>query len=516
MRHPEFDRSFQEQWYYESVLETHIPLIKLFDRLHADRVPFKLTLSVSPTLAAMMEDPLLQHRSLRHIEQSIRLADRELKRTRDQPEIHALAEMYKQLFVEARQLLEERCGMRLIVPLREFAAAGQLELITSTATHGYLPALQSEPGAVRAQVLTAVREHERLFGKKPEGLWLPNCGYYRGLEHILAEAGLRYFFVESYGIENAEPRPPFGVHTPLYCDNGVAAFGRCPTASKLVWSNRAGYLTNPNYREYYRDIGFELDEDYLREFQYEQGVRRQTGIKYLAGSGLPEENRPYSPEQGQATAGQHALDFVLRCHDQLAPVAGRLPFPGVIVAPFNAELFGHWWFEGPQWLNVVLRKVVAQKNEELALSTPSEYLDRNPMRQQGTPAPSHWGAGELWLNSKTNELRRPLYEAAVRMARCVRHVPVLDPRLSEGRALRQAGRELLLAQSSDWPFMIANGTTEEYARRRFDDHLNRFHYLLNHVQSRTVDLDALAAMEYMNALFPELEPESFASPRAGA
>jgi len=520
VRHPEYERFLEERWFFEAVTETYIPLIKFFDRLHADRVPFKLTLSVSPTLANMMEDPLLQQRCLRHIELSSRLADREMERTRQWPDLHFLACMYKRLFEEARLTLTERCGMNLLKAVKEHAQAGHLELITCGATHGFLPALSAEPCAVRAQVFSAVREHERIFGQKPKGFWLPECGYYAGLDEVLAKAGLRYFLLDTHGIEHAEPRPAFGVHAPLYCASGVAAFGRCPATSRLVWSSKVGYPADPNYREYYRDIGFELDQGYLADFQYAEGVRSHTGIKYHCITGPSDNKRLYDPDCGCQTAQRHAHDFVARCRDQLARMGGRMPFPGVIVSPYDAELFGHWWFEGPQWLHYVLREV-ADSGGDLALTTPGEYLDSFPVQQKAAPAPSSWGHkgyAEQWLNPKTEWLWRPLHEAAARMARSSAPAPLPSDRGTadhalaslEERALRQAGRELLLAQSSDWPFMITNGTTEQYARRRFNDHVNRFHYLLNSVDKHEVNPEKLAALEHMDALFPELDTTCFA------
>src|SRR4051812_13750635 len=236
VRHPEYDRFLEERWFFEAVTETYIPLIKFFDRLHAEGTPFKVTLSVSPPLANMMEDPLLRERCVRHLDLSLGLAERECERTRHWPDVHFLACMYKRLFEEARHTFVERCGTRLVTAFRELAEAGHLELITCAGTHGYLPLLNSEPGTVRAQVLTAVREHERIFGHKPKGLWVPECAFYPGLDDLLAEAGIRYFFVDSHGIDHADPRPLFGVSAPLFCPSGVAAFGRHPLTSKLVWS----------------------------------------------------------------------------------------------------------------------------------------------------------------------------------------------------------------------------------------------------------------------------------------
>lgn len=510
VRHPEYDRFLEERWFYEAVAETYVPLIKFFDRLHAEGTPFKLTLSVSPPLAAMMEDPLLRDRTVRHLDLSLGLAERECERTRDWPELHFLAQMYRRLFAEARHTFVERCDTRLISAFKEYAERGNLELITCAGTHGYLPLLASEPGAVRAQVFTAVQEHTRTFGQPPKGMWVPECAYYPGLDEVLAEAGVRYFLVDSHAVDHAEPRPLFGVNAPLHCPAGVAAFARHPMTSRLVWSKSVGYPADYNYREYYRDIGFDLDQHYLEPFQYAQGIRTHTGIKYHRITGPTQDKHFYQPDWARETAEKHARDFVHRCREEACRVGGRMPFPATIVSPYDAELFGHWWFEGPQWLYYVLRELGS--GGDLATGTPGEYLRSYPIQQKATPGPSSWGRNgyhEHWVNPKTEWMWRPLHEAAGRLRRAIETRPVVSD--LEDRALRQAGRELLLAQSSDWPFIITNGTTEEYARRRFHDHVHRLHDLLQGVEEGQINAGRLTTLEYMDSIFPDLDYRLFAT-----
>ena len=168
VRHPEYDRFLEERWLFEAVTETYIPLVKFLDKLRDEGKRFKLTLSVSPPLAAMLEDPLLRERCVRHLDLSIGLAERECERTRHWPDVNFLARMYQRLFSEARHTFVERCGTRLVSAFKEYADSGHLELITCAGTHGYLPLLNSEPATVRAQVLTAVHEHRRIFGREPK------------------------------------------------------------------------------------------------------------------------------------------------------------------------------------------------------------------------------------------------------------------------------------------------------------------------------------------------------------
>ncbi len=506
VRHPEYERFLEERWFFEAVTETYIPLIKFFDRLRDEGAPFRITLSISPTLANMMEDPLLRQRCEDHLDMMIRLADEECRRTRDWPDLHFLAQMYKRLFEESRDTFVNRCGTRLVTAFREYAESGNLELITCAGTHGFLPLLRSEPHAVRAQVFAAVDEHQRIFGMMPKGMWLPECAYYPGLDEILAEAGVRYFVVDSHGIEHADPHPMFGVNAPIHCPSGVAAFGRHPTTSRLVWSNQVGYPADFNYREYYRDIGFELDDQYLDPFRYAEGVPAPTGIKYHRITGATQDKHLYNPDWAAGAAHSHALDFAGRCRDQARQCCGHMPIPPVIVSPYDAELFGHWWFEGPQWLYHLLGELAGEG--DLELGTPGQYLDKYPIQQRATPSPSSWGSKGYhahWSNEETQWIWRPLHEAAARMRRSVENHPHF-----QGRVLRQAGRELMLAQSSDWPFMMTRGDADEYARRRIGDHLHRFHDLLDGLDNQQVDQAQLESYEQMTPLFPELNYRLFA------
>ncbi|MFO0927889.1 MAG: 1,4-alpha-glucan branching protein domain-containing protein [Gemmataceae bacterium] len=513
VRHPEFDRFLEERWFFEAVVETYIPLIKFFDKLKAEGVPFRATLSVSPPLANMMEDPLLQERMVRHLDLSLALAEKECERTKDWSDVHFLAQMYRKLFTEAKETFVERCGLRLVKAFKELADSGHLELITCAGTHGFLPLLRAEPATVRAQVFTAVQEHQRIFDATPVGMWVPECAYYPGLDEVLAEAGVRYFVVDSHAIEYADPRPLFGVAAPIYTPAGVAAFGRHPTTSKLVWSSIIGYPADFNYREYYRDIGFDLDMDYLAPFQYAQGIRSHTGIKYHRITGPGEFKHLYNPDAAAESAKRHAHDFVLRCRAEARRARGGMPYPSVIVSPYDAELFGHWWFEGPQWIYHVFREL-AWCQDELSAATPGDYLTSHPIQQKATPAPSSWGKkgyNEHWINHKTEWMWLPLHETAARLRQVVqRHTGCIPGSLPD-RALRQAGRELMLAQASDWPFIITNGTTEEYARRRFHDHIHRCHWLLDGLDRQEIDPHKLAALEQMDAIFPELDYRLFAT-----
>ncbi len=513
VRHPEFESFLEEQWLFEAITECYIPLLKCFDRLLSDLIPFRLTLSLSPTLVAMLQDAVLQQRYLEHMDRLIRLSEREIVRTRSDPQLRPLSRMYQQLFSEAVALFEAYDG-DLIKGFRRFQKAGVLELITCGATHGYLPLLRDNPGAVRAQVELAAQAHERVFGNPASGIWLPECGYFPGLEEWLRVAGFRFFMVDTHGIQNADVMPRHGVYAPLVCPNGVAAFGRDPASSRQVWSALEGYPGDPFYREFHRDIGFDLGPDALAPLLPAGAARFPSGIKYHRITGRGEESKqPYQPHKACERIDCHAAHFLRQRQQQGVGLTAQMDRPALILSPYDAELFGHWWFEGPLWLESLIRKVHAQ--EQIELLTPSDYLQRHPLLQRGTPSASSWGEqgySSYWLNERNAWIYPHLHQAARRMhTLAAKHLEEPGGSLIH-RALSQAARSLLLAQASDWAFIMKAQTTVEYAERRIREQLSRFHYLDQAVSNGDIDERKLRGLELMDNIFPELDFRVFLDP----
>ncbi len=510
VRHPEHDRFLEEDWLYEAITETYIPLINVFDGLVNDGVDFRVTMSLTPTLLSMLTDPLLQQRYVRHIGRLIELAESEIERTRDQPALNPLAHMYRDLFMNARFVFEEKYGRNLVAAFRKFQDLGRVEIMTCGATHGFLPLMQNK-NAVRAQIKVAVEHHTRHLGRAPKGIWLPECGYYPGLDEVLHEAGIRYFFTDAHGVFHASPRPKYGVYAPIYCRSGVAAFGRDIESSKQVWSSVEGYPGDYNYRDFYRDVGFDLDYDYIRPYLHPDGVRVNLGIKYHKITGSTNHKEPYIRGWALDRAAEHAGNFLFNREKQVEWLAGvfqdRKP---IIVAPYDAELYGHWWFEGPDWINYLIRKTVFDQST-VRLITPSEYLRENPKCQVSTPSLSSWGYkgyAEVWLEQSNDWIYRHLHKAADRMVELARSFPHADG--LQLRALNQAARELLLAQSSDWAFIMKTGSHVEYAIRRTKEHALRFDRLYHDIRGNALDEGWLSDIEYKDNLFPDIDYRVYA------
>ncbi len=506
VRHPEDEHFLEEKWLYEAITETYLPLIDVFDRLIEEGVPFRLTMTMSPTLVSMLTDPLLISRYARHLEKLIELSEKEVGRTYGTP-FHESALMYRQRFNDALSIFNHRYGQNLVRAFKKFQDAGRLELITCAATHGYLPLMFIHPPAVRAQVRTAVELHTREFGRVPDGIWLPECAYTPGLDEILKEYGLKFFFTDSHGILFASRRPRFGIFAPLYCPSGVAAFGRDIESSKQVWSALEGYPGDFDYREFYRDIGYDLDLDYIGPYIHPKGIRTHTGIKYYRITGKVDlsQKEPYNPQRAREKACIHAGNFMFNRQHQVRYLAGLMDRPPLIVAPYDAELFGHWWFEGPLWLECLIKKI-AYDQDELEMITPSDYLKRFPCNQVAVPCASSWGNKgyhEVWLCSANDWIYRHLHMAASRMIElATRHKEAAG---TLRRALNQAARELMLAQSSDWAFIMSTGTMVDYAVRRTVNHIDNFIKLYNGIISNHIDEGMLFSLEEKNNLFPHLD-----------
>ncbi|UCG14313.1 MAG: DUF1957 domain-containing protein [Deltaproteobacteria bacterium] len=509
VRHPEHEESLEEKWFYEAVTETYIPLLLVLESLLEHGVDFRLTFSLTPTLGSMLLDPFLQSRYLNRLERSIELAEREIDRTRSKPEFNALARMYHQGFLKIRQAFVNRYNQNLVQAFKELQDAGSIEIIASAATHGYLPLLSVNQKAVQAQISVGIEFYRHVFGRTPKGFWLPECAYYSGVDEFLRKYGVRYTILETHGITRASPRPQYGVYAPLYCPSGVAAFGRDPESSKQVWSSNEGYPGDFDYREFYRDIGYDLDFEYIKPYIHRDGIRIDTGIKYYRITGTTNHKEVYVPEWAERKAEIHAGNFMFNRQKQIEHLASLMNRKPIVVAPYDAELLGHWWFEGPNWLNYLVRKIAIEQ-ETIRLITLSEYLEGYPVNQASTPSTSSWGYkgfNEVWLNGRNDWIYRHLHSGADLMERLAKSNP--KAKGLKLRALNQAARELLLAQASDWAFMIHSGAMAEYATRRTRAHLTHLYKLGSSIESGRIDEAGLSEIEAKDNIFPHIDYRSF-------
>ncbi|GFZ98152.1 hypothetical protein GCM10008018_50450 [Paenibacillus marchantiophytorum] len=450
IRHQDQDDCLEECWFYEAMTETYLPLLEVMNHLHDDQIDFRLTFAMTPTLISLFSDPLMQERYRVYLQKQIQLAAAEQLRLANATALLPLARRCSERFREL-QMMYESCQGDVVAAFKVFQDLGLIEIVTSAATHGYLPLMKTEE-AIRAQIMTAVRTYEGHFGRKPRGFWLPECGYTPGIDRILKQAGVDYFFTDSSAVAFAAPQPNRELMAPLLTPYGVTAFPCDPESVSQVWS------------------------------------------------------------------AKHAEDFLANRHKQAQHWLHWLDRKPIIVSSFDAELFGHCWYEGPAFLEQLCRKIHLDQHA-IKMITPSEYLDEYPIADVGKLNESSWGrnhSAEMWLQGHNDWIYRHLHQAEERMIRLAtkhehlaRHGKLSAQVLK--RTLNQAARELMLAQSSDWAFIMDSQTDVDYAVRRTKDHLGNFHHLCDQIDRELVEEDHLTALEERNPIFADIRYQDYIS-----
>jgi 1,4-alpha-glucan branching enzyme len=439
-----------------------------------------------------------------------------------------LVDYWRDRFLRFQALFHEING-DILGAFRQLEEESRLEIISSAATHGFLPLLGREE-SIRLQLAVGASEHRRLFGKDPRGCWAPECAYRpgglwdpipgvskkaprAGLEEFLSEAGFRFFFIDTHMAEAGEALGwsgdvPHGTERfdasfkgesrtgdkeasrsayQAYhvgdpeAGKGLAAFVREPKASMQVWSRQLGYPGDGSYLEFHK-------------------IRWPSGLKYWSVTGSDVDlggKRAYDPQQAHYRASDHATHFSgFLGHIQRKEAVGP---SGVAMAPFDTELFGHWWFEGVDFLRELFTRLPFR--EGVIPVTASEHLDSFPPQVAIHPLEGSWGANgdfSMWLNEETKwtwERLWPLEDLFWETA------PRAMEREETRTILAHAARQLLLAQSSDWQFMISTGAVPDYAELRMNLHCNDAETLLEALKPNAPEGAVAAALE----MIPELQ-----------
>ncbi len=527
-----------EEWLHEAASETYIPLLNALYDLHEEGVPAKLTIGLTPVLCEQLADPLVQEHFDAYLEEKIEAAASDIPRFRKEGNPHAeyLATFYHDWYTGIQRSFQERYHRDLIGAFRRLQDAGVVEIVTSAATHGYLPLL-GEDAAIRGQLQVGVASYQRHFGRPPRAVWLPECAYRpayvtadgtvrRGLESFLADLGLECFFSETHTIEGGRPVGkaagdaigPYGeivrryvippadyveptartTFQPYYVmatdpgttsqHSGVAVVGRNNRTGQQVWSADWGYPGDFDYREFHRKDG-------TSGMQY----WRVTGARTDLGS-----KDWYHPDWAQHKVGEHARHYAWLVGDLLNEYHRQSGRFGLVSSNYDSELFGHWWFEGVDWIREVLRHLAA--SDVVELTTISEYLAAHPPEEVLALPEGSWGAGGghwTWDNPDTHWMWLPIREAEARMVRLAAHFPQ-----AEGDALavlNQAARELLLLEASDWPFLVTTGQAREYAITRFSEHVKRFQQLADSVEAGAPDRALADELWEVDKVFPDVD-----------
>lgn len=508
VRHPERPRQLEEHWLFHALTDCYLPLLRLLRDATARESRFRLTISLSPTLLSMLVDGLLRERFLDHLGRLSRLCERAADRQRADPSRRALTRYYGERLDRLRTFYLDDLGADLVSAWSGLEERGTVELVTTAATHGYLPLLRSRPSAIRAQLRVAADCFRDIVGHVPAGLWLPECGFFPGLEEEVAAAGFGHVVLDAHGVQRASPRPRLDVYAP-HSARGVAVFGRDPESAREIWCPRTGFPAHPVYREHHWDLGYEGDTDLLADFLPPGVTSAPTGLKYHRVSDAGAPKAPYDPGAAAARAASDARTFVELRRRRLGAVAAGKRHP-IAVAPFDAELFGHWWFEGPLFIDALIRCL--DETPDLRAVTLQEHLALHGTDEEIRPAPSSWGAqgyNATWLRAETGWVHLSLHQAAAELDDLLRARRPSAAASRETRLLRQAARSLLLAQSSDWTFHLGRGAASRYAESRLREQLARFRLLADALRGGAMREEQLVALERMDNLFPNLSLDHF-------
>jgi len=535
-----------EEWLHEAAAETYIPLLEALYDLREEGYPIKLTIGITPVLAEQLADPLvLEHLEI-YLEGKLDAARDDAKRFERAGELHLeyLARFYAERFSRLLETFREHFGRDIVGAFRTLQDEGCIEIITSAATHGYLPLLERD-SSIYGQLKAGVESYKQLFGRPPRAVWLPECAYrpafyvkingkryYKpGLEEFLAELGLGLFFSETHTIEGGKPVGkaageaigPYGaipkrhvvpipeheepaVRTtfrPYYvAGTDVAVIGRNNRTSMQVWSADWGYPGDYDYREFHKKDG-------MSGLQYWRVTGANVDLVY---------KDYYHPDWAQNKVREHARHFAWLVEDQLSSHYEESGRYGIIASCYDAELFGHWWFEGVDWIREVL-KILSRPSARLEpggveLVTASEFIEEHPPEDVLALPESSWGLGGghwTWDNHETHWMWESIHEAERRMEGLVARHPAAQGVLAD--VLNQAARELLLLGASDWPFLVTTGQAREYAIMRFNGHLERFERLAEMAEAGRADEEARALAEELHErdkLFPNIDYRWFA------
>ncbi|MBI3286606.1 MAG: DUF1957 domain-containing protein [Chloroflexi bacterium] len=529
---------FGEETLHEVMAETYLPLLNALYDLREQEYPARLTLGITPILLEQLADPAVGSRFRTFLERELSAAQADLRRFEASGEVQRaeLARFYQNFYRDLLNSYLERFGGDLVGAFRRLQEEGVIEILTSGATHGYLPLLERD-SSIYGQLKVGVESYRKCWGTSPRGIWLPELGYrpphmegsgrYKpGLEEFLAELNIHYFFADTHALTGgpllgkaagdvrgpyaavprrilvirSEERPeaakgitfrPYFVH-----GSGVAVMAPNQRTSLQVWSATHGYPGDAHYREFHRK-----DEASGLQYWRVTGPGVDLGAKEL-----------YDPQRARERVQEHARHFVHLVREELDNYARGGTPPGIVIAAYDTELFGHWWFEGVDWLKEVLRLLARQG--EVETTTASTYLERYPPQEVLALPESSWGEGgghHTWLNPDTEWVWPLIYRAERWMEELAAQHPDAERDLRE--ILNQAVRELLLLQSSDWPFLISTGQAQAFAEARFQAHLARFHHLALMAEDgriRPEDIDYLESISELDNPFPQIDYRYFA------
>ena len=497
---------FQESWFFESLSETYIPLLEVFDRLDRDLVPFRMGLSLSPTLCHMLADESLIQRYIDFLDRQIEFGRWELERTAGDSELQSLVKHTYERVEEKKLFFTGRCEKNILKGFDYYQRKGRLEILITAATHAFLPFYTSYPEAVQAQFEVAISTYRSNFGKHPQGFWLPELGWKAELDSWLRSYNFGYTVVDAPALVFARPAAAKGSFYPARTPMGIFLFGRDFYAAEDMVKISQDAL----FRYNFRDLGFELPLENVKNFLGPQGNRTGTGYKYWAAGDDGSGKAVYNPVLAREKVKGHARAFLEARLLRLKSAADLMDGCPISLCAFEADSFGRFWHEGPEFIETLFRE--GTKNGEFQFMTPAEYLWKLDPGTFQTLIPefSSWetnGYAEAWLDSSNDWMYRHAMRALERMVEIAERFP--DNTGLKERALNQAAREILLVLSSDWSKMLYRQEYAEYARNCIENSLRNFTTIYEALGSNYISTEWLTQLERRHNIFPNINYRVF-------
>lgn len=487
---------FGEVWLFEAMAETYIPLLQTWLRLMDDGILAPITLSLSPTLMEQLGSHYIQDEFVEYLKSCERQASSDERSflARGQKDLAEVAVDYRRFYQDIRRSFVTEFDGDLIGVIKELSQRMPLDILATAGTHAYLPLINNRSSLER-QISVGKECFVKHLGFEPQGFWLPECGYYQGIEEVLDRNGIEYFFVDGHAIEGGRPAQIFSGTEPFpepetedfqktglstyspYRIKGqsMGVFGRNTMVSLQVWSKEYGYPGDANYREFHKQLS-------------------GSGLKYWRVTNRdsdPASKLVYDRSRAQETVQKHATHFVGTI-DDISREASRLGYSEpLIVACYDTELFGHWWWEGVDWLEEMVRLIARRDYWRMVL--PDMILKNGGSIPEAQVLESSWGTGGKhfgWSNPETSWMWETINKARQELE-CITNLAGSDLMT---RARAQAVKELMLMESSDWFFMVTNNYTRDYAVRRFLEHFGKLVRLTDMVRMNQFTADTLEWM----------------------
>jgi 1,4-alpha-glucan branching enzyme len=540
-------------WLTEAVAECYIPLLNVFNDLLDDGTPAKVTLDISPVLCEQLEHPDFKEIFIEYCDQKIMAARKDEKNFREwnwDPHHIYLTQYWQNWYETRKQEYLNRYNKSIVGALKELQDKGAIEIMTCGATHGYLPLLGYDR-SVNLQIEAAVNNYKKHFGREPRGIWLPECAYRPsydwksyipvapfhyphlrpGIEQFLAKFGIKYFVTDQDLLERSNPigvyitdandkiiqvgNDEINRYSPKFDQNpltlynvsssekieyGTAAiFTRHRDISMQVWSGEVGYPGEPDYLDFHKKhLGSML--------RYWRVTDNKADMMY---------KNLYHPDWTYKKTELQANHFIHHIENSLYYFKDKNGKQGTLCTPFDTELFGHWWFEGPDFLREVIKGISHSPYVNTATASEQLYF-MNPKEVISIPEGS-WGVNnnhDVWVNPENNWTWEAIYNDELRFSKLTGGIKDSEKDDMLVRILLQALRELMLLQSSDWQFLIYTQSAKDYAEQRFSYHHSDFNKICDfaeeYIQNKAIkpeDLMYLEQAEKRNSIFPELKLE---------